>query len=511
MTNDGKFYLTTPIYYVNAPPHMGHIYTTVLADVLARYQRLLGKEVFFLTGTDEHGAKVKRAADKIGQEVEKFVDKNARTFKEAFKLLDISNSDFIRTSDRKKHWPAVEKMWRAIDKAGDLYKSVYQGLYCTGCEAFITEKDLIDGKCKLHNETPEVLKEENYFFKLSRYSDRLEKTIKSGELEILPEARRNEILSFIAEGLTDVSFSRPSRDIKWGIPVPEDPDQTIYVWCDALVNYLSGVGYGRDDLLFKKFWPADLHVLGKDILRFHAVIWPAMLFSAKLPLPKKLLVHGHILSGGKKMSKTLGNIVEPFNIVSEYGVDALRHYLTLEISPFSDGDFTEDKFKSIYNANLANGLGNLVSRVFKMVHSYFGGYLKRPDDLCLSQVPLKERGKESFSLVYLFDRRFWPVYKKSMVCLETHRAAGLIWSVLSALDNYIQIYKPFNLINNDRDKAAAVLWSLLFGLANISWMLYPFLPKTAKIIMDKLGIAKNLSGWREFKLEQIDQPLFRRK
>jgi len=507
---NNKFYITTPIYYVNDVPHIGHAYTSVLTDVLARYNRFLGKDVLFLTGTDEHGAKICRSAEAKGVDVKDFVDENSAKFKELFKLLNISNDDFIRTSDQERHWPNAQKIWGKIRVKEDVYKKKYEGLYCVGCEAFITERDLVDGKCIYHDKEPEKIEEENYFFKLSKYGDELKNLIEKDEFKIYPESKKKEVLSFIGEGLRDISISRPAKDIKWGIPVPWDSDHTLYVWAEALVNYLSALDYKGGGKLYKKFWPADIHIMAKDILRFHAVVWPAILLSAGLELPKSLLAHGFINSGGKKMSKTLGNVVDPTDIASRYGVDALRYYLVRELTPFEDGDFTEEKFKETYNANLANGLGNYVSRVFKMAFTYFEGSIKKPDDVLLSQISIKEDGKETYSVPYVFDKVLWPKYQKNMKEMKINKAADVAWEAISILDGYVQDYEPFRLIKTDKEKTEAVLWSLLCGLANIVWMIYPFMPETAEKIMAGLGVKNHKDSWEEFKLNEVEN-LFPRK
>ena len=335
------FYITTPIFYPNANLHLGHAYNTTLVDILARYHRLKGDDVYLLTGADENTEKVVRAASLAGVETKAYLDAIVANFKSLFQRLNISYDQFIRTSDEKVHFPGAQKMWQRLVEAGDIEKRSYEGLYCVGHEAFITEKDLVSGKCPDHGETPQRLREENYFFRLSKYTKTISTKIQSGEFQVIPETRKNEILALLERGLEDVSFSRPSDKVSVGVPVPGDPSQTIYVWCDALVNYLSALGFGReDDTLFKKFWPADVHVIGKDILRFHAAIWPAMLLSAKLPLPKKLFVHGFITSGGKKMSKTIGNVIDPNELIAEYGGEAVRFFLARHISPFEDGDIT---------------------------------------------------------------------------------------------------------------------------------------------------------------------------
>ena len=475
-----KFYLTTPIFYVNAKPHMGHAYAAVLADIIARYQRLSLKETYFLTGTDEHGAKIARAAEAAAKEPRVFVDEMAEEFQGLFSVLNISHDQFIRTSDRERHWPGAVKLWQKMMEKGDLSKRLYRGLYCVGCEAFITEKDLMEGKCVYHAKEPEVVEEENYFFHLSKYAKEIERAIEGDEMRILPTTRKNEILAFIKEGLEDVSFSRPSKDISWGVPVPDDPSQTMYVWCDALSNYLSALGYGSDDeSLFQKLWPADLHVLGKDILRFHAAIWPGMLMSAGLSLPKTLMVHGLILSGGRKMSKSIGNVVDPLKIIEEYGVDAFRYYLSREINPFEDGDFTEERFNEAYNANLANGLGNLVSRIMKMSQNY----LDAPHPLGCGASRLSP----------------WTEYQKLMNGFEVNKAADLVWQKIGDLDRKIQETEPYKLVKTDQEKAKMIIAELVDELFGIAIRLEPFMPETARKI--KASIQAN----------KMPAPLFVRK
>src|SRR3989344_4974476 len=365
------FYITTPIFYPNANLHMGHAYSTTISDVIARYRRLKWDDVYFLTGADENTEKAVRAAKKVGRGTKEYLNDVTLNFKNLFSNLNISYDQFIRTSDEERHWPGVEELWRKMATVGDIEKRSYKGLYCIGHEAFITEKELIDGKCPEHDEVPQELEEENYFFKLSNYTERIKEKIQSGELKIEPATRKNEILAFLEKGLEDISFSRSADKVSVGIPVPGDSTQKIYVWGVALASYNTALGFGTtDETLFKKFWPADVHVIGKDILRFHAAIWPAMLISAKLPLPKTLFVHGFINSGGQKMSKSLGNVVDPFYYIENYGADALRYFLFREIPSTEDGDFTEEKFRERYNADFANGLGNLLSRVLAIGAKY---------------------------------------------------------------------------------------------------------------------------------------------
>lgn len=474
-----KFYITTAIDYTNASPHLGHALEKVQADAIARYQRILlgGDNVHFLTGTDEHGIKIVRSAEAAGKDVIAFTDENVSKFKKLANDLNISNDDFIRTSDKERHWPGAQMLWKKLEEAGDIYKSKYKGYYCVGCEAYVTERDLVGGKCPDHNQEPETIEEENYFFRLSRYADKIESIIKNEELKIFPESRKNEVLAMIGKGIEDISFSRPAEKLKeWGVPVPGDELQLMYVWCDALTNYISAVGYGNDEEKFNKFWPADLHVVGKDILRFHAIIWPAMLLSAKLPLPKALFVHGHILSGGKKMSKTLGNIIDPFDLINEYGADAVRYYLLREILPFDDGDITLEKFKEAYNANLANGLGNLVSRVMKMSEQYLSNR---------ERVTRNEKMLDGF--------------KEFMDNFELNKATDLIWRKISELDLKIQETQPFKLIKTDEKKAKEILTELVAGLQVIALMLKPFLPDTSEKIIKAIEANK------------MPEPLFLRK
>jgi len=502
-----KFYITAAIPYVNSRPHLGHALELVQADVVARWARLAGREVYFLSGADEHGAKIVRAAEASGKPVQEFVDENSDEFRRLIKELGISTSDFIRTSDEKRHFPGVQALWRRLDEAGDIYKKSYRGLYCVGHEAFVTQKDLVNGKCADHGAEPEVIEEENYFFRLSKYGTQIQEAIESGGMKIYPEGRRNEILSFIKEGLEDVSFSRPSKDISWGIPVPGDASQTMYVWCDALSNYITALGFGgTNDSKFKKFWPADLQVIGKDILRFHAAIWPGMLLSAGLELPKALLVHGFIHSGGQKMSKTLGNVVDPFEIIERHGSDAVRYYLLREIPTFEDGDFTEERFLEAYNSDLANGLGNYVSRVAKMIENYFGGELSKPSDETLKEVPIAGSLFSDF-----VGKEIWPAYRREMGGFNFKFALDSVWRALKEFDGYVQTYEPFKLIKTDKEKTKAVLWNLASGALTIAWMIEPFMPDTSKKIFDIFGVAKEGgTEWGEVKVS-LKEPLFPRK
>lgn len=497
-----KFYITTSIPYVNAPPHVGHALEFVQADTIARFHRLRGERVFFLTGTDEHGAKIARAAEAAGVTPRKFVDDNAAQFQDLIKRLGVEPDDFIRTSDEKRHWPGAVELWRRIAEAGDIYKSTYKGLYCVGHEAFVTEKDLKNGICEDHGKPPEVINEENYFFRLSDYRDELVGRIEAGDLDIIPQKSKNEALAFLRDGLDDISFSRPAADIPWGIPVPGDPAHTMYVWCDALSNYISALGFGRNDTTsFSEYWPCDLHVIGKDILRFHAIIWPAMLLSAGVPLPRRIFVHGFIHSGGRKMSKSLGNVISPFDLVEKYGADAVRYYLLGEVHPFEDSDLTHERFEEVYTAHLANGLGNLVSRTTAMVESYFEGRIARSDDVLLASVPpqssldvlhFSERDLSvgGASIPVVIETMILPAYEKAMAEFRLHDAVHEVWRLIHMLDKYVQDYEPYKLIETDREKVQAVLWHMVHALEEVARLLVPFMPETAEKICAVLGIEQ---------------------
>lgn len=515
--SEKKFYITTPIFYANAELHLGHTYTLVLSDVLARYHRELGDKTFFLTGADEHGDKIVRAAEKEGLGPQAFVNKNVAKMEALIQDIGVSNDLFIRTSDPERHWPGAIKLWNALQEAGDIYKGVYKGLYCVGCEAFVTEKELVDGKCALHNTPPEKIEEENYFFRLSKYAPEIKRLIESDDLKITPKSRANEIVALIDGEIGDISISRPERAIPWGIPVPNDPTQLMYVWCDALSNYVSALGYGtNDEENFKTFWPADIQVLGKDILRFHALLWPAFLLSAKLPLPRELLVHGFVTSDGKKMSKSIGNVLVPAEFIEEYGCDALRYYLLREVSPTEDWDLTREKFKEVYNANLANGLGNLVSRTLKMSEQYFGGVVTGD---VLSVPPLRIRTVDGsnnldvsgMNIPYIITNDLLPRYHKYMASCEVNKASDVIWELVSYLDQFVTDYEPFKLVKTDKKATENVIWGLLYGLRELSQMLAPMMPNTS--IRISLLVDKTLDDEGEitFNSKVPNEPLFMRK
>ncbi len=475
-----KFYVTTSIPYVNGSPHIGNVLDSVYADVLARYHRQLGDDVRFLTGTDEHGSKIARSAQAAGITPQDFVDKNSFQFKKLKEVLNLSWDDFIRTSDQVRHWPGAQKLWSKLEKAGDLYKKAYKGLYCVGHEAFITEKDLVEGVCQDHQTKPEIIEEENYFFKLSKYTKEIERQINLGKFKIVPESRKNEILSLLAHGLEDVSFSRPSKDLSWGVPVPGDPTQTMYVWADALVNYISALGYGSSDPLrqgsseasektFEKYWPADVQVIGKDNLRFHAAIWPGMLLSAGLRLPQTIFVHGFLNVNGQKISKTVGNVVDPAELVSKYGADAVRFYLLREVAPFDDGDFSYEKFEEVYNANLANGLGNFAARVLALGEKA-GELAGDVNDPKVKEILAKSAEVRSAVAGKVSEFKF-------------HEALAAIWAFISYGDVYVNNEKPW-----EAGKEKVITHALLI-LEQVADLLKPFLPETAKKILDCIEVT----------------------
>ncbi|KKU15408.1 methionine--tRNA ligase [Candidatus Wolfebacteria bacterium RIFCSPLOWO2_01_FULL_45_19] len=467
-----KFYVTTAIDYVNAAPHIGHALEKIQADAIARHRRLKGDEVYFLTGTDEHGAKIARAAEVAGKEPLEFTNENAAHFQNLKTILNLSWDDFIRTSDRKRHWSGAQKLWLKLEEAGDLYKKKYRGLYCVGHEAFVTEKDLVNGKCKDHQKEPEIIEEENYFFRLSKYAKEIESKIKNNELRIIPESRKNEILSFISQGLEDVSFSRPRKDLSWGIPVPNDSEHTMYVWADALANYITAIGYADEDSRFLHWWPVDLHVIGKDILRFHAAIWPGMLLSAKLPLPKEIFVHGFITVENEKMSKTVGNIISPVELIKKYGTDPVRYYLLREIPTADDGDFSYRKFEQRYNGELANGLGNLVARSAALGEK-------------ISPIEFDFK-KDIETAIKKESERVFAGYEKAIEEIRLNEALGLIWELISFSDRYINNKKPWEL-KGDALKQIVVNACYLIGA--VTNLLEPFLPETAGKIREQISFS----------------------
>jgi len=456
MTKPKKFFVTTPIYYINDVPHIGHAYATFAADILARYHRIVGDKTFFLTGTDENSQKTVLAAASAKKEIKVYTEELATRWEEAWQKLNISNDDFIRTTETR-HIKLVQEIFKKIDQKGDLYKGSYVGLYCVGHEAFLKPADLDEkGLCPDHKTRPDKISEENYFFRLSKYQDVLLKHFKENPDFVEPKERYNEILNFIKGGLQDISVTRETQ--KWGIPSPADSNQVVYVWFDALINYISA-GPTK--------WPADIHIIGKDILRFHAVIWPAMLLSAGYPLPKKIFAHGFFTIDGVKISKSLGNAIDPLVISEKYGIDALRYYLFKEIPFGNDGDFSFKRLEEVYNADLANGLGNLVARVAKLC------------EIAGVEInPIKTKP--------VFDA----AYKKALEELRFQDALSLIWSKITNIDRQIDQSKTWELIKKDTQKAEAVLTSFVEQIREVQGLLTPFLPTTAAKIAQQFAGPK---------------------
>ncbi|MDE2144886.1 MAG: methionine--tRNA ligase [Patescibacteria group bacterium] len=471
-----KFYITTSIAYTNAAPHIGYALELIQADFLARLQRSGGQNVLFLTGTDEHGLKIARSAASQNKTPQAFVDSLSRKFKGLKKVLDLSFDDFIRTSDKKRHIPGAIALWKKLEAKGDLYPHNYKGMYCAGCEAFIKEKDLVDGLCPIHKRAPEEVEERNWFFRLSRYSSELQALLKSGELQIYPESRRNEMLALIKSGLEDVSFSRPKDKVGWGIPVPGDSTQTMYVWCDALSNYISAIGYGQDEIEFRKWWPADVHLVGKDIIRFHALIWPAMLLSAGLHLPKKIFVHGFINVEGEKMSKSLGNVVDPYELAEKYGSDAVRYYFLREIPSDEDGDFGYGKLEDRYNGDLANGFGNFASRVTTLAARLDKISIKEFE---LDQVLTQKIVETEKNIAYYAER------------FKLHEATRCIWDLVKEGDVYLNSSRPWELKEDD-PRFLKIILNLIALLEKTSELAALIIPRAALKV--KAAIKHSESG-----------------
>ncbi|HSX41280.1 MAG TPA: methionine--tRNA ligase [Candidatus Saccharimonadales bacterium] len=450
-----KFYITTPIYYINDLPHVGHAYSTIAADVLARNARGQGVNVFFSVGTDENGQKTIEAAEKAGKPVGEYADWMADAWKQTWSQLGISFDRFIRTTEGD-HIKASQAFIEKVQAAGDIYKGEYEGLYCVGHEAFISETELVDGKCPEHNRAPEKRKEDNYFFKLSKYGDKLLKHINNNPSFIQPESRRNEVVAFINRGLEDISVSR--QGAQWGIDWPGDKDQKVYVWFDALINYLTAVGYpGKTD----PWWPADLHLVGKDIIKFHCIIWPAMLMSAGIPLPKVVFAHGFFTIDGKKISKSLGNAINPVELAGKYGVDALRFYLLREIPFGGDGEFSHERFVNTYETELANELGNAVQRVASMISRYQDGEIG----------PVPEASHDTGRI------------RESMEAFRLDRALDEIWSYVRGVNQYLEDEKPWEIAKTDKTHLQEVLAQAVSEIIHVAHLLLPFIPATSERIL----------------------------
>ncbi len=471
MIKFNKFYITTAIDYTNSKPHLGHAYEKIIADVIARWQRVKGKDVLFLIGTDEHGQKVERAAIAAGKDPKEFVDELVKFFKELYEKLNISYNDFIRTTD-DRHIKIAKEIFQKVFDKGEIYKGTYEGLYCVSCEAFYTEKNAVEGNCPVHKKSLELIKEESYFFKMSNYQDKIVGHIKNNKNFIFPEQRRNEILKRLEEPLRDLSVSRSS--FKWGIPLPKDQEHVIYVWFDALLNYITAIDYPNEK--FKKYWPADIQVIGKDISWFHTVIWPAILFASDIKLPKNVLIHGFVNIEGEKLSKTRKIIIDPFELVDKYGADALRYFLMREIPSGQDGDFSEESLISRINSELADSLGNLVNRVLVLTEKNFDGFVPKAGN----GSKLK---KLASNVVKAID--------ESMEKLQFHGVLNDIFFFVNESNKYVNENKPWEI--EDEEKLGPILYNLLESLRFVSILIYPFMPETAVKIKKQLGLEREFS------------------
>ncbi|MCY4262838.1 MAG: methionine--tRNA ligase [Candidatus Dadabacteria bacterium] len=482
--NKKQFYVTTPIYYVNDVPHIGHAYTTIAADTIARYKAASGHEVYFLTGTDEHGRKIEQTAETNGETPIELADRVVVKFQELWKLLGISNTDFIRTTETRHH-EAVSEIWKLVEKSGDIYLDEYEGWYDVRNEAFVTETQLeeIMKLPKKNRPRLEKIKEQSYFFRLSEYQKPLLRHYREHPEFIKPDYRRNEVITFVEGGLRDLSVSR--TNFSWGIPVPDSNGHVVYVWFDALTNYLTSLGFPGKTRDFERFWPADIHLVGKDILRFHAVYWPAFLMSAGLPLPRTVFAHGWWTVEGEKMSKSLGNVVDPYQVIEEFGSEIFRYFLLREIPFGQDGDYSKKSLVNRVNGELVNGLGNLVSRSLGMIERYLEGTIPRPLEFTESEKEIENSYRETALQMH-----------SDLEELAFNRALSRIWEFIALVNRYVDNQAPWKLAKQEghEKRLGTVLWTLAESIRVISVLIYPFLPETAQNIREKIGLSPDVSA-----------------